>query len=107
MERTKNNYVCSRFVVLLLWKFLTWRFWSFFTNMVMQLSLYRISRKMDAFLASRRMSALEYLEYYEYYVLYLYGWSFSKFGFGSRAFLKLLYQRAREEKVLNNNGAVL
>ena len=107
MERIKNKYVYSGLVVLLLWKFLTWRFWSFFKNMVMQMTLFSISKKMDAFLASRRMSALEYLEYYENYVLYLYGWSFSKFGFGSRAFLKQLYQRAREERALYNNVAVI
>ena len=95
-----------RLIALFLWKLLIWRFCSFFMNMALQLALYRTSRKMDAFLSSRRMSAMEYRDHYENYVLSLYGWSFSRYGFGARAFLKQLYRRVRKERALNNNSVV-
>ena len=101
-----KKYFGYRLIALLFWKLLTWKIWSFFTNIAMQLTLYRISRKMDVFLASRRMSAMEYRDHYENFVLFLYGWSFSRYGFGARAFLKQLYQRVREERALNNKGVV-
>lgn len=98
-KSNKHIYYVSRFVVLLFWNIITWKIWSNITYFRMQISLYRLSRNMDGFLASRNMSASEYLDHYENYVQYLYGWSFCRIGFGARAFLKSLYQRIREERI--------